>query len=52
MSKLTIISPKTMAKILEILEFQEMRQRGSHKLFKHKDGRTTLVPFHGEDLGI
>lgn len=51
MSKLTIISSKDMMKILEDLGFYEMRQKGSHKSFRHKDGRTTLVPFHGEDLG-
>jgi len=40
-----------MAKILEKVGFEEVRQKGSHKSFRHKDGRTTLVPFHGEDLG-
>lgn len=51
MSKLTVISSKDMVKILEKLGFEEVRQKGSHKSFRHKDGRTTLVPFHGEDLG-
>ena len=51
MSRLTIISSKDMAKILEKLGFKEVRQKGSHKSFRHKDGRTTIVPFHGEDLG-
>ena len=51
MSKLTIIPSKGMVKILKELGFEEIRQKGSHKSFKHKDGRTTLVPFHGEDLG-
>ena len=51
MSKLTIISSKDMAKILESLGFKEIRQKGSHKSYKHADGRTTVVPFHGEDLG-
>lgn len=51
MSRLTIISSKDMVKILEGLGFNEIRQRGSHKSFRHKDGRTTVVPFHGEDLG-
>jgi len=40
-----------MVKILQKLGFDEVRQKGSHKSFRHKDGRTTLVPFHGEDLG-
>ncbi|PKM45981.1 MAG: hypothetical protein CVV03_06140 [Firmicutes bacterium HGW-Firmicutes-8] len=51
MSRLTIIPSKEMAKILEKLGFKEVRQKGSHKSFRHKDGRTTIVPFHGEDLG-
>lgn len=51
MSRLTIISSKDMVRILELLGFEEIRQKGSHKNFRHKDGRTTLVPFHGEDLG-
>lgn len=51
MSRLTIISSKEMVKILEHLGFQEIRQKGSHKSFKHMDGRTAIVPFHGEDLG-
>ena len=51
MSKLTIISSKDMVRILEILGFNEIRQKGSHKSFKHVDGRTTVIPFHGEDLG-
>ena len=51
MSKLTLISSKDMVKILERLGFNEVRQKGSHKSFRHIDGRTTVVPFHGEDLG-
>lgn len=51
MSKLTIISSVEMIQILKILGFEEIRQKGSHKFFRHKDGRTTIVPFHGEDLG-
>ncbi|HHW55319.1 MAG: type II toxin-antitoxin system HicA family toxin [bacterium] len=50
MSRLTIVSSKGMAKILEILGFKEIRQKGSHKIYRHKDGRTTVIPFHDEDL--
>jgi predicted RNA binding protein YcfA (HicA-like mRNA interferase family) len=33
------------------LGFAEVRQRGSHKQFRHQDGRTTTVPFHqGRDI--
>jgi len=27
--------------------FEEVRQRGSHKQFRHPDGRGTTVPVHG-----
>ena len=51
MSKLTIISPKNMVKLLNQLGFSEIRQKGSHKSFRHADGRTTVIPFHDDDLG-
>jgi predicted RNA binding protein YcfA (HicA-like mRNA interferase family) len=51
MSKLTIISPKDMVKLLVTIGFVEIRQKGSHKTFKHNNGRTTVIPFHGEELG-
>ena len=32
--------------------FEQARQKGSHKFFRHQDGRTATVPDHaGEDLG-
>lgn len=51
MSKLTIISDKEMVKLLVMLGFQKVRQKGSHMVFAHSDGRTTVVPYHNEDLG-
>ena len=51
MSRLNIITSKDMVKILKKLGFEEIRQRGSYKIFRHKNGRITVVPFHGEDLG-
>jgi predicted RNA binding protein YcfA (HicA-like mRNA interferase family) len=51
MSKLTIISSKEIVRVLETLDFKEIRQKGSHKTFKHDDGRMTVIPFHGEDIG-
>jgi predicted RNA binding protein YcfA (HicA-like mRNA interferase family) len=37
--------------ILRALGFVEVRQRGSHKQFRHPDGRCTTVPFHaGRDI--
>lgn len=37
--------------MLRRLGFEEARQRGSHKQFRHADGRATTVPFHkGRDV--
>ncbi len=52
MSKLTLVSPAQMAKILRHSGFILIRQKGSHAYFRHSDGRATVVPIHkGEDLG-
>jgi len=51
MSKLPVLKPKEVIKILLKLGFFESRQKGSHKQFKHNDGRSTTVPVHqGRDL--
>ncbi|MFY7923419.1 MAG: type II toxin-antitoxin system HicA family toxin [Gemmatimonas sp.] len=36
-----------MVAILTGLGFVEVRQRGSHKQFRHPDGRAATVPDHG-----
>lgn len=37
--------------MLRRLGFEEGRQRGSHKQFRHADGRATTVPFQkGRDV--
>ena len=46
-----VLKPSEAAAILEKLGFSETRQRGSHKQFRHPDGRGTAVPFHkGRDI--
>ena len=51
MTKPPVLKPKEVAAILEKLGFQEIRQRGSHKQYRHSDGRRTTVPFHaGRDI--
>jgi predicted RNA binding protein YcfA (HicA-like mRNA interferase family) len=51
MGKLPVLKPREVMALLEALGFQEIRQRGSHKQFKHEDGRQTTVPFHaGRDI--
>jgi len=52
MARMSTVKAKVMIKFLESLGFELIRQRGSHKFFKHPDGRTVTVPDHqGEDLG-
>jgi len=51
MSKLQLIDARKMEKFLLSLGFEKTRQKGSHAFFRHKDGRTTTVPYHsGKDL--
>jgi len=51
MGKHPILKPREVVVRLENLGFVEVRQRGSHKQYRHPDGRCTTVPFHaGRDL--
>ncbi len=51
MGTIPVLKPKEVIAILEKLGFQEIRQRGSHKQYRHPDGRGTTVPFHsGRDI--
>ncbi|MEE8423415.1 MAG: type II toxin-antitoxin system HicA family toxin [Thermodesulfobacteriota bacterium] len=51
MGKVPVLKPREVAALLSSLGFVEIRQRGSHKQFRHSDGRCTTVPFHkGRDL--
>ena len=46
-----VLKPREVVAILTALGFTEVRQRGSHKQFRHADGRFTTVPFHkGRDI--
>ena len=46
-----VLKPREVVALLERLGFRESRQRGSHKQFKHPDGRVTTVPVHkGRDI--
>jgi predicted RNA binding protein YcfA (HicA-like mRNA interferase family) len=46
MPKPPVLKPKEVVAILERLGFVEVRQRGSHRQYRHADGRGTTVPFH------
>jgi predicted RNA binding protein YcfA (HicA-like mRNA interferase family) len=41
------LKPREVVALLQGLGFAEVRQKGSHKQFRHPDGRGTTVPFHG-----
>lgn len=42
-----MLRPREVIALLERHGFAEARQRGSHKQFRHPDGRSTTVPVHG-----
>ena len=42
------IKTRKVITLIQILGFNEVRQKGSHLFFEHIDGRTTLVPLHKE----
>jgi predicted RNA binding protein YcfA (HicA-like mRNA interferase family) len=51
MRNIPVLKPQEVVRILNNLGFVEVRQKGSHKQFRHEDGRTTTVPFHkGRDI--
>ena len=51
MGQLPTLKAREVAALLESLGFVEVRQRGSHRQYRHADGRGTTVPFHaGRDI--
>ena len=51
MTRLPRLKGKEVVRILEKLDFEIARTRGSHVFLKHPDGRGTTVPVHsGETL--
>jgi predicted RNA binding protein YcfA (HicA-like mRNA interferase family) len=46
-----MLKPRQVIAALEDLGFTQVRQSGSHKQFRHNDGRVTTVPDHkGRDI--
>ena len=46
-----MLKPRQVIAALQQLGFIKVRQRGSHKQFRHPDGRVTTVPDHkGRDI--
>lgn len=53
MSKPPVLKAKKLIKIVEKLGFVNTRNRGSHFFFKHRNGRTTVIPVHsGKTIGL
>ncbi|MFH0774909.1 MAG: type II toxin-antitoxin system HicA family toxin [bacterium] len=51
MGKYPVLKSREVSSILEASGFSEVRQRGSHRQYRHLDGRCTTVPFHqGRDI--
>jgi predicted RNA binding protein YcfA (HicA-like mRNA interferase family) len=51
MGKHPVLKPREVASLIEKMGFLEVRQKGSHKQFRHPDGRFTTIPFHpGRDI--
>jgi predicted RNA binding protein YcfA (HicA-like mRNA interferase family) len=51
LSPYPVLKSREVIAILVALGFEEVRQRGSHKQFRHPDGRGTTVPAHaGRDI--
>lgn len=51
MGKTPVLKSREVISILERLGFSQVRQRGSHKQFRHPDGRNTTVSVHpGRDV--
>ena len=46
MGVIPVLKPNEVVSLLKRLGFQQVRQKGSHKQFRHLDGRCTTVPFH------
>lgn len=51
MPKLVPIKPKRLAKLLIKLGFEARDAEGSHTLYKHPDGRTTVLSVHDKEIG-
>ena len=51
MGRVPILKPREVIRLLESFGFSQVRQRGSHRQFRHSDGRGTTVADHkGRDI--
>ncbi len=51
-ARIPMFKARDVMRVLNSMGFVRIRQRGSHTFFQHPDGRSTVVPRHGnEDIG-
>ncbi|MFQ5620315.1 MAG: type II toxin-antitoxin system HicA family toxin [Candidatus Nanoarchaeia archaeon] len=48
--RLPQLKPRKICRAIERLGFVCVRQTGSHLIYKHSDGRFTIVPHHPGDI--
>ena len=46
MPKYPVLKASEIIRVLNILGFYEVRQKGSHKQFKNYEGKSTTIPIH------
>ena len=53
MNRMPRVTGTHVVRSLRKIGFELVRQRGSHAIMKHPDGRSTVVPIHGgETIGV
>ena len=53
MNRMPRVTGAHVVRSLRKVGFELVRQRGSHAILKHPDGRSTVVPIHrGETIGV
>ncbi|MYC07400.1 MAG: type II toxin-antitoxin system HicA family toxin [Chloroflexi bacterium] len=50
MSRMPSLAADEVLRALSRAGFQRIRQRGSHLMMRHPDGRTTVVPVHHRQI--
>ncbi|MBU1299438.1 MAG: type II toxin-antitoxin system HicA family toxin [Bacteroidetes bacterium] len=51
MGNIRPLKPKELARAIEKLGFRLIRQKGSHAVYRHDEGRWVTIPMHsGKDL--
>ncbi|MGA9099613.1 MAG: type II toxin-antitoxin system HicA family toxin, partial [Methanotrichaceae archaeon] len=50
LSKLRPVEADKAVRALVKIGFRAIRQRGSHLVMKHSDGRVTVIPIHKEEV--